>query len=190
MSLERSLATTTFGQSSGTITGSFPISVTGNGRWTGGTLAGNSDPSASTLVLSANTTFEMSNNLDLAGRVIQNNGTIEVKGNSIIAASNGGVLNNLSQGKFVKLADPNMATSVEINGSGAFFNYGLVKAEGTTSLAFKITACSSRRQWGRRLRPRTPGWTTPSTAMRMPAVTRLSSRWPRGKAPRTSTRDL
>lgn len=110
ITLERAVSANRLELRSGTIAGAFPIAISGSGAWSGGRLVGNGVPTASSLVIGGNATFDFSGNLDLAGRVIRNDGTINWIGNSTVATSAGGSIFNFASGAIIKQKMQNVAT--------------------------------------------------------------------------------
>ncbi len=144
ITLQRSLTVGSFGQNSGTIAGNFPITITGmNSVWSGGTLQGNGNPATSTLVIPAFAALEITSNVNLDGRVIQNSGTVSWTVNSTITALNGAAINNLSGGDFrVTNGNNNAPATATLSGNGSFFNYGqvVVDAGVTCDMSVPLTS--------------------------------------------------
>ena len=137
ITLERTLiVSTAFSMAGGEIAGAFPIELNGGGTWQGGTLAGNGNPSTSTLVIPESKALAVIGNVSLAGRVVQNSGSVLLD-TTTITASAGGYINNLSTGTFNQFNG-----NGTITGQGAFFNYGLVQAPAGTSLNLSVPVTS------------------------------------------------
>ncbi|MBI2809125.1 MAG: hypothetical protein HYX68_29435 [Planctomycetes bacterium] len=143
ISLDRTLTVAFLTQSNGAFAGPSSLTVTANGNLSGGILGGTGNPVTSNLIIPQNASLNVSNNVSLAGRIIQNSGTINWDVNnadSVISTSDGGYINNLAPGRI--LLQGQVGGVATLSGQGSFFNSGFVQAAADTTLNLSVPATS------------------------------------------------